>query len=333
MAKSATHQSSSKRKKMEHFPDKDTSVDRISNLPDYLLCHILSFLPTNEAVVTTILSSRWKPLWTLIPKLDLEDNSISDRTVYSVLAQHAAPVLQNFTLSWRSPCRTSHLNKWIHTAMSRNVQQLDLQIECGRLFELPHTVFHCKTLVVLELSGEIKLDPPPSFQLPSLKILRLYEICYISHNSFSSLCSACPILEDLKVLRDDTDNVTNFKINVPTLKRLYIELVSCLTGEPPDFKVEIYAPVLQHFRFYGDLRNIVFLEKLAHLVEAHIDVHTDNDWVRVFEFYYGDRVFKLLKELNNAKFLSIFPGDKEVGVRPHFIFWYVFLSFFVDEYC
>ena len=106
-----THQSSSKRKKMEHFPDKDTSVDRISNLPDSLLCHILSFLPTNEAVVTTILSSRWKPLWTLIPKLDLEDNSISDHTVYSVLAQHAAPVLQNFTLSWRSPCRTSHLNK------------------------------------------------------------------------------------------------------------------------------------------------------------------------------------------------------------------------------
>ena len=162
---------------MEHFPDKDTSVDRISNLPDSLLCHILSFLPTNEAVVTTILSSRWKPLWTLIPKLDLEDNSISDHTVYSVLAQHAAPILQNFTLTWRSPCRSSHLNKLIHTAISRTVQQLDLQIECGRLFELPHTLFRCKTLVVLELSGEIKLDPPLSFQLPSLKILRLYEIC------------------------------------------------------------------------------------------------------------------------------------------------------------
>ena len=96
-----------------------------------------SFLPTNEAVVTTILSSRWKPLWTLIPKLNLEDNSISDHTVYSVLAQHAAPILQNFILSWRSPCRSSHLNKWIHTAISRNVQQLDLQIERGRLFELP----------------------------------------------------------------------------------------------------------------------------------------------------------------------------------------------------
>ena len=86
-------------------------------------------------------------------------------------------------------------------------------------------------------------------------------------------------------------------------------------------------------QFSSTFDNIVFLEKLAHSVEAHIDVHTDNGWVRVFEFYYGDRVFKLLKALNNARFLSIFPGDKEEGVRPHFIFWHVFLSFFVDEYC
>ena len=179
----------------------------------------------------------------------------------------------------------------------------------------------------LELSAEIELDPPPSFQLPSLKILGLYEICYTSHNSFSSLCSAsaCPSLEDLKVQRDDNYIVTNFKINVPTLKRLHIEVVSCF-NELPDFKLEIYAPVLEYFHFFGHLRSIIFLEKLANLVEARINVSADNDWIRVFQLYYGDRVFKLLKALSNAKFLSIFPGDKEV--RPHFIFCHVFLLFF-----
>ncbi|KAL4619121.1 hypothetical protein ACB092_06G057000 [Castanea dentata] len=286
MANSAANQSESKCKKVKLSPDKDTAVgstDRISNLPDSLLCHILCFLPTNEAIVTSILSSRWKPLWTLVPKIDLHDKSITGHSVsplpilYSVLAQHTTPILSNFTLSWHSPCDSSHFDKWIDTAISRNLQQLDLHIEMS-----------------LELSGEIELDPPPSFQLPSLKILGLYEICYTTHYSFSSLCSAsaCPSLEDLKVLRDDNYIVTNFKINVPTLKRLHIEVVSCF-NELPDFKLEIYAPVLEYFHFFGDLRGIIFLEKLANLL------------------YYGDRVFKLLKALSNAKFLSIFPGDKE----------------------
>lgn len=49
--------------------------DRISKLPDAVLCHILSFMPTKYAVLTSVLSKRWQYLWTCVNTLDL-DNSL-----------------------------------------------------------------------------------------------------------------------------------------------------------------------------------------------------------------------------------------------------------------
>lgn len=67
-------------------------------------------------------------------------------------------------------------------------------------------------------------------------------------------------------LREGLDGATNYNINVPTLKRLDIDVES-------DYQFEIYAPALHYFRFFGDLGNLVFLEKLTNLVEAHVYIY------------------------------------------------------------
>ncbi|PRQ21247.1 putative F-box domain-containing protein [Rosa chinensis] len=53
-------------------------TDRISDLPDSLLCHILSFIPTKYSVSTSSLSTRWKRVWASVPCLEFYDGLFPD---------------------------------------------------------------------------------------------------------------------------------------------------------------------------------------------------------------------------------------------------------------
>ncbi|XVF45510.1 hypothetical protein PTKIN_Ptkin02bG0212400 [Pterospermum kingtungense] len=61
--------SSSKRPRLSSEEKHESNIDRISDLPDSVLCHILSVLPTVDSVATTILSKRCVDLWTQVPFL------------------------------------------------------------------------------------------------------------------------------------------------------------------------------------------------------------------------------------------------------------------------
>ena len=55
---------------------------QIDDLPDLIIQHILSYLSTEEAVRTSILSKRWKYLWTSIPKLDFDEEGLDRRMMF-----------------------------------------------------------------------------------------------------------------------------------------------------------------------------------------------------------------------------------------------------------
>lgn len=62
-------------------------LDILSNLPDHVVAHIISFLPTNEAIRTSILSSRWKYLWKDIHSICLKGGE-SNPDRFANLVEH-----------------------------------------------------------------------------------------------------------------------------------------------------------------------------------------------------------------------------------------------------
>ncbi|CAF1862801.1 unnamed protein product [Brassica oleracea var. botrytis] len=61
--------------------------DRISELPEALLLHILSYVPTKDVIATSVLSKRWRSLWKMVPKLEFEFDMehVSSEAVYRKL--------------------------------------------------------------------------------------------------------------------------------------------------------------------------------------------------------------------------------------------------------
>ncbi|KAL4626304.1 hypothetical protein ACB092_05G086600 [Castanea dentata] len=254
--------------------EKYTEVDRISNLPDPLICHILSFLPTKQSVATSTLLTRWKPLWTMVPALDFEDTDKPNpryhgnknrmtfiHFVCGVLAVRKPVPLKIFRLQLISPNHSIHFHvrAWIYYAMGHGVEELDLKLFLWRPFELPLNVLRCKSIENLTLYGTILLNcRPESVCLPNVKHLRLLKVKYANEDSFHSLLTGSPHLQKLSVWSVQQDNTMTLNICHPT-----VEWLSTI-NEAKDrrFKLKINVPNLKFLSlvdslYQFDLRNNV----------------------------------------------------------------------------
>ncbi|XP_045799183.1 putative F-box/FBD/LRR-repeat protein At5g22670 [Trifolium pratense] len=184
--------------------------DRISSLPDPILHHILSFLPTKIAATTTILSKRWNPLWLSVPTLNFDDTTFEDyisfrhfvSTVF--LSRDINLPIQSFHLKCAKQHSDEHdINRFIYAAMQRGgIENLHLNM-FGRLslkVKLLTTIFSCKTLVVLHLRKvNLKDLSNVTVDLPRLKTLHLTRVLFERFEYLPKLLSRCPILEELHI--------------------------------------------------------------------------------------------------------------------------------------
>ncbi|XP_074273904.1 F-box protein At4g22280-like isoform X1 [Silene latifolia] len=243
----------------------ESCLDRISSLPDDVLGHVLSFLPTKFAVSTSILSMRWRHLFTLTTCLSFEDEIFygprkkNERIkaarrfrefIDKVLELHQISPIKKFSLVCRGPRGTydnSDLNRWVSTALKKGVQELHYEfsnmIDC-----MPDGFFTCETLVRLNFkrkdSGYNCIKIPLSARLPKLKILHLYNIIFFDFNSMERLFSSCELLQKLTLeyCRCGTDGHATHRTGL--LKVLAIRHCSFEPGT-----LEIDAPNLAHLQY------------------------------------------------------------------------------------
>jgi hypothetical protein len=292
--------------------------NRISNLSDSLLCHILSFLPTIEAVATSLLSSRWKTVWTLVPNLyfdvdgieTISNSSSSDQChvtfaqiLFRVWALRNVNCVQKFRLKGQYLDSDSiDIDSCVRAVIARDVEHIHLNIGHDEPLKMPCSLFICKTLVVLKLKGDIFINPPCASSLLSLKTLHLIFVRYSTESLFR-LLSGCPVLQNL-FIRGYDYKWEDFKIKiiVPSLKILHIWIYS-------KYKMlEINAPSLEYLYFRGRSGPWVLLGKMSNLVEAVVVIDSDHSETSD----HGIWAWDFIGALFNVKYLHLYQYTTQV---------------------
>ncbi|XP_019085408.1 PREDICTED: putative F-box/FBD/LRR-repeat protein At4g13965 [Camelina sativa] len=245
--------------------------DRISELPEALILKILSLLPTEEAIATSVLSKQWQSLWTMLPKLKFDSSyhhkrkrGTFSKNVCKTMLSHKAPVLRSLHLKvFLDRCNAKDISDLIGIALSRNVRKLVLQVDLVKCVRIPESLFNFEKLETLKLKFFIRMDVPSSVCLKSLRTLHLRFIDFKDDESVINLLTGCPNLENLMVHRYPSNSMETFTIAVPSLQRLTIY---DYTSEHSGYVIN--APSLKYLKIEG-LRSLV-MENVTMLVEANL---------------------------------------------------------------
>ena len=226
----------------------DDEVDRLSELPEFVVQHILSFLPTKQVVQSTLFSKTWKHVWTTFPLLRF-DKTFSSGSWYEVdrkkpdiqrklvnfynfvettLRRHHRLKLRikNFKLTdvLHKHKSMSRVDRWIRYVVESDVEELNLLIGfCGIHYCLPHSVLFAKSLTVLTLRmcKLVSMCDSGDINLPSLKKLSLSSV-YGDDQIIQNLLAGCPVIECITF--DSCRGITSIKIfGVPKVMVIRIQ--------------------------------------------------------------------------------------------------------------
>ncbi|KAF9588377.1 hypothetical protein IFM89_008807 [Coptis chinensis] len=267
----------------------DNNGDRISTLPNNLLHEILALLDMKQVVQTSVLSTRWRDLWTSISTLNF-----------------------NSTVFLKSTKKTA--------------KDKDRFIEFVDQALLHHDNSSLKTFRLF-YDERRRLPPERVYSWIRALTLHLEWVDFVDVKLTSNLLSSCPDLESLIIVYCRFAEMKNLVIFNLKLKHLVIE--NCSDGEDEcekDYcKITIYAPNLVSLRLKDHLGRDYSIGTLSSLVT--VDIHMEKEIMVDINCYttlipakvkveYAKRVMRHLKVVRNVRALTISPWMLEVLNPP-----------------
>ncbi|CAH2063605.1 unnamed protein product [Thlaspi arvense] len=277
-------------------------MDRISSLPDELLCHILSYLPTKNAASTPALSKRWLNLWKLVPNLDIDDSVFlhpeegkEERVeirqsfvdfVERVLASQGDSPVEKFSLKCITGVHPDIMNRWICNVLQRGVSDLNLFTDFSyedieeEGYSLPEEMFLSRTLVELKLRTENSVDwwhLDMGSSLPMLKSLYI-DSELILCDELEKFVPSFPVLEELRMANMEWRDL-DVTVSSARLRRLSLHGTGCdglkpWRQNPKSFSFD--TPNLLFLNYSELVAEDYPLVNMEKLLEARINLMVDD---------------------------------------------------------
>ncbi|KAK8302022.1 hypothetical protein V6Z11_D04G059200 [Gossypium hirsutum] len=221
-----------------------TGDDRFSDLPEYIILHVLSFIGSNDIVGLSYVSRKFRQLTmcsrNLYFKLGCDSKKCTPNCkqvqgfLKGFLNQHNEPQIDRFRLHWF--CRASRydvkgpiFSLCVQKALRHKVQELDIgvPVTAGRAFHLPAGIESLRALK-LELQG----GKPKLFALAfaSLEMLSLSSVSVPGLELGEWMSHSCRSLKVLNLV--DIDGIKDLNISNSCLKALTVS--SCSAIKPKD---------------------------------------------------------------------------------------------------
>lgn len=268
---------SAKRRKLRnpnYLWENNIGEDRITDLPNAILHHILFLLPIKCIVRTSILSKRWRTIWYTFPDLDFTTIILPETKLKNDYLKNIGNVITQIlslrdkvydvrTLRFHAYMSFSGLQALMRNAVRLRVQELDIRVTTNDKFNFPRSIITHDCLRVLKMKSISGFRLPPSKIMRSgfqtLQILSLSFVYLENQSSLLDMFTDCSFPQLRKLNLHSCQTLKHLRVGCRLLEELVIENCYSLLG------LEISSPRLETLR----------------ILSCFGPINVDNTWIQI----------------------------------------------------
>ncbi|KAJ4789852.1 F-box family protein [Rhynchospora pubera] len=286
------------------------STDWISELPDSVLHHIMSFMKAKAAVRTCVLSKRWKHLWASLQHLYFDSTEFEGtqnlrrqehvrryhKFISRMLQERENIDVHTFDMKnlyeWHDDDNERARAEWISYAVFHKARVILLTMY--HWSNLPQSIYTCTSLEELQvyIGGPDPIIYPTRVSLPRLRSLDLDSV---DHQFLELVLTQCPDLESLSLSYCSGIDLSGMPFQ--NLRKLAV--ISCTMLSAAG---KLSLPSLESFSFEGSMSTlrVMGIESMPSLTYAYAYFYVDEEEDTDASFN------NILRALTNARKLEFF---------------------------